>query len=448
MAPSTPSTPYPPGATNAYWFSLFNAFSFQITLGSPMILYAKSLGASATVLGVIAALTPLLTIAQIPAARFLANVGYRKFIFRGWGLRTVLVFIIAAVPLLSFLDNLGKITLVLFCLFGFNLLRGIASGAWLPWMTDLIPEEARGRFLSRDQVFQNLGSLSTLLLCSVILSGDTQPWQFAVLFLLSATGGTMSLFFVLRIPDIVARETLLKSNMRVPWKEIVTYPPFLQLVIFTLCWVFTVGAVGVFTVSFFKTRLGYSESEILFLSALFFAGALASLPLVGRLLDRTGSKVVLQSAMVISIACHGALWLLGANVLEPTLLLLCVMNFFNGIAGANFGLAHVRLVMNTMPPMGRSHFFAFFTVISSLGLGISPIAWGLIIDAIGEHEWVAGSFRWNRFSVFYVSVLALLVITLLFSTTLKEKAERHRRVDPRERVFRGNLRRILRLWQR
>ena len=64
-----PKSIYPAGATNANWFSMFNAVSFQITLGSPMILYAKSIGATATVLGIIAALTPLLTIAQIPAAR-------------------------------------------------------------------------------------------------------------------------------------------------------------------------------------------------------------------------------------------------------------------------------------------------------------------------------------------------------------------------------------------
>ena len=43
---------FPPGLHNAFLFSSFNALSFQIVLGSPMILYAKSLDASATVLGI------------------------------------------------------------------------------------------------------------------------------------------------------------------------------------------------------------------------------------------------------------------------------------------------------------------------------------------------------------------------------------------------------------
>ena len=41
---------FPPGLHNAYLFSVFNAFSYQIVLSSPMVLYAKTLGASATVL--------------------------------------------------------------------------------------------------------------------------------------------------------------------------------------------------------------------------------------------------------------------------------------------------------------------------------------------------------------------------------------------------------------
>mgnify|MGYP002128730596 CR=1 FL=1 len=37
--------------TIAFLFATFNALSFQVVLSSPMVLYAKSLGASATVLG-------------------------------------------------------------------------------------------------------------------------------------------------------------------------------------------------------------------------------------------------------------------------------------------------------------------------------------------------------------------------------------------------------------
>lgn len=439
---------YPPGATNANWFSAFNAVGFQITLGSPMILYAKSIGATATVLGIIAALTPLLTIAQIPAARLLVHSGYRRFVFRGWGLRTIFVFAIAAVPPLTFLNDVSKVAIILFFLFLFNLLRGISSGGWLPWITDLIPEHVRGRFLSRDQLFQQTGSLVALAVSAALLGGKVAPWKFSAVFLVSGFGGVVSLFFLLRIPDIEARELLVNSTIRVPWREIVSYPPFLRLTIFTVLWVFAVGAVGVFNVPFLKNSVGYSESGILYLTTFFFMGAMVSLPLVGRLLDRIGSKIVLQCALVVSLAYHTAFWLLAARVVAPSLPLLAGLYFCNGMAGANFGLAHVRLTMNTMPPMGRSHFFAFFTVITSLALGASPMIWGLALDAIGGWEKYIGALAWNRFSIFYFCVTAMLAGVGLFSITLHEKREATPGLDPRATVFRATLRWLLRLGQR
>ena len=78
----------PPGTRNIYGFAFFNALSFQIILGSPMVLFAQAIGASSTVLGAIAGMTPLLVILQIPAARFgcSSSLWWRLFLcFRnGW----------------------------------------------------------------------------------------------------------------------------------------------------------------------------------------------------------------------------------------------------------------------------------------------------------------------------------------------------------------------------
>jgi MFS family permease len=132
---------------------VFNAVSFQIMMGAPIIVFAKSLGASSTALGIIAAFTPLMTVFQLPAAQHLERHGYRRFVLMGWGTRTVLIFVVTAIPLAGFLDNTSKLAALLVVLFFFNLLRGISSAAWLPWITQLIPEHVRGRFLSIDQFF-------------------------------------------------------------------------------------------------------------------------------------------------------------------------------------------------------------------------------------------------------------------------------------------------------
>ena len=103
--PSSGSHMLPQGAFNAHWFQFFNAISFQIILGAPIILYAKSLDASSTVIGILAAFTPLMTIFQLPAAQFLERFGYKNFVLMGWGMRTIFIFLVALVPVLFFLDN-------------------------------------------------------------------------------------------------------------------------------------------------------------------------------------------------------------------------------------------------------------------------------------------------------------------------------------------------------
>lgn len=412
---------YPRGSTNANWFSAFNAVSFQIVLGSPMILYFKTLGASATILGVVAALTPLLTIAQIPAAHFLAKVGYRRFILLGWGTRSFFIFLMAAVPLMGFLNNTFQMALLLSALFIFNVLRGISSGAWLPWLTDLIPEEIRARFLSRDQVFLHTGSLLSLFLSSFMLQGEAHAWQFATLFLVSALAASGSLLFLTRMPDVDASDTKRGSNTPVPWLEIITYPPFLRLLLFTLLYVLAIAGAGVFGVAFMKANLGFSESQILLFGGGYFVGAIVSLPLVGRILDHTTSKRLLFWTLAIMVVIFSCWGLLAAKLMLPTFSIILVLHLLSGAAGANFNLAHVRLMMATMPPMGRSHFFAFFSVITSLGLGLSPVIWGLLIDAIGAREAGWGVTIWNRYSLFYAFTTLGMAASALGTFFLTEK---------------------------
>lgn len=439
---------YPHGATNANWFTAFNALSFQITLGSPMILYAKSLGATATVLGVIAALTPLLTICQIPAAHFLAKVGYRRFIFSGWGLRTICIFLLATVPLLGFLGNLEKLVLVLFALFIFNLLRGISSGAWLPWITDLIPEDVRGRFLSRDQIFLHAGSLASLGVGAVLLYGKASSWQFSLLFLVSAAAAVASLLFLRKTPDVDASDAVLRSGTRVPWREIVFYPPFFRLVVFTLLFLVALGTGGVFGVAFMKTRIGFSDSQIMVFGVFYFLGAILSLPFVGRILDYTGSKLVIQATIGAFCLLQTAWWMLASRLLPPSVVLIIVLHFVGGIIGSNFSLAFTRLMMNTMPPMGRSHFFAYFSVITSLASTVAPLFWGMVIDSLDHLDYVTGPVHWGKYSVYYMGGLVLATATLALAFTLKEKERPQGRASVRELLYTANLKRITRFWQR
>ena len=161
-----------------------------------MILYAKSLDASATVLSIIAGMMPLLVIFWIAASH---HQPHRLPPVRAGGLEHArgFIFAMALVPLTErVLDVSNRLALLLVLLFGFNLSRGISSCAWLPWITALVPGELRGRYLAREAAVQNVASFVTFLVAAAVLAGHPQAWQFSLLFVFSAVTGAISLTFL------------------------------------------------------------------------------------------------------------------------------------------------------------------------------------------------------------------------------------------------------------
>jgi len=496
---------FPPGLHNAFLFAAFNALSYQLVLSSPMVLYAKTLGASATILGVIVGMMPLLVIFQIPAASHIARIGFKRFVYAGWGTRVVFIFAMALVPVTGgFLDARNRLGLMLVLLFCFNLSRGISSSAWLPWITALVPPGLRGKYLSRDAAVQNLCSFITFLIAAACLSdhsssgniplaiiSEPRPWQFAILFAFSAMMGAVSLSFLKQIPDVeVAEESgpgnqvaatggegpnlpkagwkpalpggrqvvdtaregssppRTKSKERVPWMEMVRYRPFNKLLRTVVGWSVAYGGMTAFTVAFLKAEAGMAEGKILLVTSTAFLGGLSSLWFLGSRLDRLGSKPVLTFCFAMWLVVLAGWMALSGGALPLRLSLVLILQFLMGLLAALVQMSHTRLAMAIIPPMGRNHFFAIYSVIGNVTLGLAPIAWGLLIDAVGKRSPVWLGLEWNRFTVFFVAAAVAYVATLVLARRLEEPEAVSMEQLLREILIQSPQRVWLRLWPR
>ena len=242
--------------------------------------------------------------------------------------------LLALVPFLEFLAPASKLVLLVVSLFVFNTLRGFASAAWMPWMAGLIPDEARAGFLSRDQVALFLGSLAALLISSIVLAGEVSPWEYSLVFFVSAVAGLLSLGFIKKIPEVVAGEVLSKASSPVPWRSILFYPPFLALIVFNLLFVLLVGSLGVFTIEYLHEFAGFNTSEVLVLSGVSFVGSLAALPFVGHFVDRVGAKPVLAVSLSLICLVIAGWFLAAAGILPCSKRLVAALNFLVGMGGA------------------------------------------------------------------------------------------------------------------
>jgi MFS family permease len=440
---------FPPGLHNAYLFSTFNAFSYQIVLSSPMVLYAKTLGASATVLGIIAGMMPLLVIFQIPAASYIPRLGFKRFVYAGWGTRVMFIFAMALVPVTGFfLKGETRLALMLMLLFGFNLSRGISSCAWLPWITALVPAPLRGKYLVRDAAVQNLASFFTFLIAAACLAGNPRSWQFAVLFAFSAINGAVSLTFLKRIPDAEMTEEVRASKGRVPWLEMLRFPPFRKLLRTLVAYSVAYGGMTAFTVAFLKTETGMSEGMILLVNSVSFLGGLGSLWFLGSRLDHLGSKPVLTFCFSAWVAVLAGWIMLSGDVFPARLSIVLLLQFMMGLLAALIQMANTRLAMAIIPVMGRNHFFAIYSTLGNVTLGLAPIAWGLLIDAIGHHSSNWLGIAWNRYTVFFAAAAVSFAITLALARRLHEPEAASMEDLLREILIQSPQRFWIRFWPR
>ncbi len=410
----------PAGVGNAYAFQVFNTMSYTIVLATPMILYFKKLGASATVLGIVLALPALLNILQIPAARFVETMGYRAFVLRGWTLRAAFILAMAGVAVLpEKIDFLTRIALMLFLLFAYNASRGISLCGFLPWVTQWIPEEVRGRYVSRDQMSSALATLGTMILAAFYLQPPEAKYAYGLLFFASFVTVIISLWFLRRIPDVPVPPTS-ESPERVPTGRCCFIHHFLN------CWFtmpsFSSRRLAAAYFGFPCLRDSFAATDSLILGMMVLSSAVSAICLwgFGHLVDRVGSRPLLGLATLIFVL-HLSCWCsVAARVLPFTSATIFVIQFTAAISISLFNLANTRLVMATVPAMGRSHFFALYTVVTSLVSGVFPILWGILLDALAGWGGLWSKWHWNQYSVSYASATVITILALVLRNRLSE----------------------------
>ncbi len=381
--PATQPPPFPPGISHAWGFAAFNALSFQMVIGSPMILFAKSLGASGAELGLIAGMLPLLTILQMVGARFVGKFGHKRFVVTGWSVRIVFGAFLIAVPFLE--DRLGprgQLMAVITILFFFNASRGFFSCGWLPWITSILPREIRGRYLTRESAVVNLTSLGAFCLAAVVLGKSAGSANFAALFAVSTVAGIISLFFLTRVPEDQDPYSRFSASTPVSLRTMFGLQSYRRLLTLNVFWAMAIGGLATFSIVFLRETGEMSDSRILLLNSAAFIGGLSNLWLLGKWLDQIGSRPVLIAAGLF-FASVAILWALTAMGLIPQSLgLVLGLMYALGLGSSAVNLSNTRLAMAIIPETGRSHYFAVFSVVGSVVLGLSPILWGLLIDLL------------------------------------------------------------------
>lgn len=450
MSGGNSSADLPEGVKNAYGFAACNALSFQMVVGSPMILYGKSLGATATQLGLMAGMLPLLNILQIPAARYVGRIGHKRFVIGGWSMRVGFIVLMVAVPLLAeWLGDAGQLVAILSLLFLFNVSRGVSSCGWLPWITSIIPIHVRGRYLTRESAVTNFASLLAFILAACVLGNEPVGSRFSALFAFSAVAGAVSLAFLKRIPEDHDPQSLYNAVTPVRLADMLKQVAFRRLLLLTICWSVASGGLSAFAVVFLRESTHMADGKILLLNSASFLGGISTLFILSRWLDRLGSRPVLVGTGVFcAVSMLGWIALSGGFV-RPSMALVLLLMFMMGLGASGVNLGSTRLAMATIPETGRSHYFAVYSVIGSVVLGLSPILWGVMVDFLGQREPLEFLGRsWAPFAVLFSGLSAFFLLTSIAALRVHEPDSVSLDQLLRNALSRNRLRFWIRLWPR
>jgi len=139
---------------------------------------------------------------------------------------------------------------------------------------------------------------------------------------------------------------------------------------------------------------------------------------------------------------------LSGGVFSVRLTVVLVLQFLMGLLAALVQMSNTRLAMAVIPVMGRNHFFAMYSVVGNVTLGLAPIGWGLLIDAVGERAPVWNGLAWNRFTVFFGAAALAYVVALVAARRLEEPEAASMEELLREVLIESPQRLWVKLWPR
>ncbi len=425
----------------AHAYNTINPICWGIVTGVPMQLLLKDLRASATIIGVLLAIPPAMQLLQLAIAGAIDRIGYKPFALLGWAWRMGMVLALAALALTKdWLLEQGVpsgalVAAVLVLLLAFNALRIISNAAFMPWYSVLIPDHQRGRFLARENAAGAIGGILTAGTAWAIFAWNP-PGVYGLLFAIAALFGVMAMSFVERIPAVPAPPR--PATGEPPALRAILSRPYVAQLSFNVLWALALSGSGVCWVGVLRD-IGHAPAAMpALMPAVGAFAALALMPVVGPVVDRTGSRPALAVGCLIT-ALHLVMWgLLTVGILPFGWPALILIQTFAAVGGALFALSSVRLLMGIIPVEHRARGFALQGVVTGAAGALFPILWGLLHDGLIHH----GIDQAHTYAVIYTLGAVLCFATVLVARKLPDPGA-HRMRDF-VRILATDLRNLVR----
>ena len=373
-----------------FWFGGFNGLTWMIGLGTPMVLLAEKLGATAFQIGLTSSFLFLLLPVQLLAITLLRRLGFKRQMVIGWLLRALFLGVPLALAWAApSTPRPWMASALVASIFGFCFFRAFGAVAHIPWFSGFLPASLRGRFFTTDHAITSVVGVITLLSSAALFESFPGYGAFRILYGVALAGSLAAVWNLTRLPDGNAPEAVPLASLGGEARRLCLRPGlFRHYLGLSLLGSVVMYSFAAFTVYYLKSEREFSASSIMLFSAAQFAGQIVGTSSIRHRIDRLPIGRFFQLASLLFAAVDvfwlalvsGRILVTGTNV---TFVALAASYFAFGAAAAIWNSTHFTYLPELSSEDKRPTAVAIYTAVQGVFAGLAPIAWGVLLKQDG-----------------------------------------------------------------
>jgi MFS family permease len=291
-----------------------------------------------------------------------------------------------------------------------SIVMTIAGTTWTSWISDLVPEERRGRFFGLRNAIHGIVGVATAYAAGrgmdLLKAQGLEPVGYGLAFGLAVLFGLVSTLLLFKQPETALEPQpalSLRETFLGPLKE----PQFSKLMLFLAVWFVTGTLASPFYIVHMMKNLHFSFTAIGIYSIIGGVAGMVFQLFWGRVIDRFGARPV----TILNFALVGIMPLLWLFATPSFRLPIWGDALLNGVVwtGASLGLWSLLLELADNPARKESY-FAIYSAVTGLSAFAASMLSGVIAQALhGFHVTIAGYTFINYHVMFLAAGLSRFV---------------------------------------
>jgi Na+/melibiose symporter-like transporter len=417
---TAPLSPYRLGKARQVYnvFTIFNALSWYLFVGTIITLFAMRLGASSTYIGILNALL-YVSLFFLPLGRMLSRrfriVGIYSF---AWITRALGMIPVVLAPLAVHFGRYdAALGLTMLGVGIFHLLRGIGMIGNNPVLSSLSSGPDRGSYMTLIQIIHSAALIVSGFAAALILGRDPPLFLYSIIFSAGIVFGVVSGALLGKVPEPPVEEGTERISLSALFREALSEGAIKLFLIILLIVVLVSGVSRTFLVVYAREVFYQDDGMVLMYSVVGGLGNLLAGMLIKFLIDRIGAKPLFILCVIASMATMIPILFFPQTAVGNLTIAILFLSFLFFMLNFGFmgseGIAQTYF-MGLVPPKKMIDMgILYFLIFGVAGASGSFLA-GLLLDGFAG----LGLSPFASFRLLYALVVVLTGIAILLQRKL------------------------------